>query len=38
MNPSLVANYAFNLAKIFNSFYAEHSVAMLNLKIKNNYV
>jgi arginyl-tRNA synthetase len=26
MNPSLVANYAFNLAQIFNSFYAEHSV------------
>jgi len=26
MNPSLVANYAFSLAKIFNSFYAEHSV------------
>jgi arginyl-tRNA synthetase len=27
MNPSLVAVYAFNLAKEFNSFYAEHSVA-----------
>jgi arginyl-tRNA synthetase len=27
MNPSLIANYAFNLAKNFNSFYAEHSVA-----------
>jgi arginyl-tRNA synthetase len=27
MNPSLIAIYAFNLAKIFNSFYAEHSVA-----------
>jgi arginyl-tRNA synthetase len=26
MNPSLVANYAFSIAKIFNSFYAEHSV------------
>ena len=26
MNPSLVANYVFNLAQIFNSFYAEHSV------------
>jgi arginyl-tRNA synthetase len=26
MNPSLVANYVFNTAKIFNSFYAEHSV------------
>jgi arginyl-tRNA synthetase len=27
MNPSLVANYAFSIAKIFNSFYAEHSVS-----------
>jgi arginyl-tRNA synthetase len=27
MNPSLVALYGFNLAKIFNSFYAEHSIA-----------
>jgi len=27
MNPSVVANYAFNLAKIFNSFYTEHSVS-----------
>ena len=27
MNPSLIASYAFNLAKNFNSFYAEHSVA-----------
>jgi arginyl-tRNA synthetase len=26
MNPSLLANYAFGLAKIFNSFYVEHSV------------
>jgi arginyl-tRNA synthetase len=26
MNPSLIANYAFNLAKQFNSFYTEHSV------------
>jgi len=26
MNPSLVANYAFSIAKTFNSFYAEHSV------------
>ncbi|MEO6960531.1 MAG: arginine--tRNA ligase [Puia sp.] len=26
MNPSLVANFAFSLAKIFNSFYVEHSV------------
>jgi arginyl-tRNA synthetase len=27
MNPSLVASYIFNIAKIFNSFYAEHSVS-----------
>jgi len=27
MNPSLVANYIFSVAKIFNSFYAEHSVS-----------
>jgi arginyl-tRNA synthetase len=27
MNPSLVANYVFNIAKIFNSFYSEHSVS-----------
>lgn len=27
MNPSLIANYAFNLAKNFNSFYAEHSIS-----------
>src|SRR6266705_7113721 len=26
MNPSVIANYAFNLAKVFNSFYTEHSV------------
>jgi len=27
MNPSVVANYVYNLAKTFNSFYAEHSVS-----------
>ena len=27
MNPSVIANYVFNLAKLFNSFYVEHSVA-----------
>ena len=27
MNPSIIANYVFNLAKSYNSFYAEHSVA-----------
>jgi len=26
MNPSLIANYAFTLAKIFNGFYAAHSI------------
>ena len=26
MNPSVIAGYAFSIAKIFNSFYAEHSV------------
>ena len=26
MNPSAMANYVFNLAKTFNSFYTEHSV------------
>jgi arginyl-tRNA synthetase len=27
LNPSVIAMYLFNLAKIFNSFYTEHSVA-----------
>ncbi|MEO9021557.1 MAG: arginine--tRNA ligase [Ginsengibacter sp.] len=27
MNPSIIANYAFNLAQLFNSFYTELSVA-----------
>jgi len=27
MNPSQVANYVFNIAKVFNSFYSEHSVS-----------
>ncbi len=27
MNPSLVVNYVYSLAKIFNSFYSEHSVS-----------
>jgi arginyl-tRNA synthetase len=27
MSPSVVASYAFELARIFNSFYAEHSVS-----------
>jgi arginyl-tRNA synthetase len=36
MNPSLIANYVFNLAKLYNSFYAEHSVANAeNIEKKN---
>lgn len=27
LNPSVVANYVFHIARIFNSFYAEHSIA-----------
>ena len=27
MNPSLVATYAFSVAKVFNTFYTEHSVS-----------
>ena len=27
MNPSLIVNYVYGLAKIFNSFYSEHSVS-----------
>ena len=27
LNPSIIANYTFNLAKAFNSFYAEHLIA-----------
>jgi arginyl-tRNA synthetase len=27
LNPSVIGNYAFNLAKLYNSFYSEHSVA-----------
>ncbi|HLY71031.1 MAG TPA: arginine--tRNA ligase [Puia sp.] len=27
MNPSVMANYVYNVAKTFNSFYAEHSVS-----------
>ena len=26
-NPSVIAGYVFNLAKVFNTFYAEHSIA-----------
>ncbi len=34
MNPSLVANYAFSLAKIFSSFYSEHSVSRAETESK----
>jgi arginyl-tRNA synthetase len=34
MNPSLVANYVFSIAKIFNSFYAGHSVSRAESEIK----
>ncbi len=34
MNPSVIAGYAFNLAKSFNSFYAEHSISKAETQIK----
>ena len=33
-NPSVIANYVFHLAKTFNSFYAEHSIANAETEIK----
>jgi len=36
MNPSIIANYVFNLAKLFNSFYVEHSVANAENEEKKN--
>ncbi|HSV10286.1 MAG TPA: arginine--tRNA ligase [Hanamia sp.] len=36
MNPSVIANYVFNLAKLYNSFYAEHSVANAENEEKKN--
>jgi len=33
-NPSVIANYIFNLAKTFNSFYAEHSIANAETEAK----
>lgn len=35
MDPSLIANYAFSLAKSFNGFYAEHSVLHAESTAKN---
>ncbi|WP_336513952.1 arginine--tRNA ligase [Pollutibacter soli] len=34
LNPSVIAIYAFNLAKTFNSFYAEHSVMQAETESK----
>lgn len=34
MNPSMVANYVFSVAKIFNSFYSEHSVSRAESEYK----
>ncbi len=36
LNPSVIANYAFHLAKTFNSFYVEHSVANAESEEKKN--
>jgi arginyl-tRNA synthetase len=36
MNPSLIANYTFTLAKTFNSFYAEHSIGNAETPEKKN--
>lgn len=37
MNPSVIANYVFNLAKTYNSFYTEHSVANAETEEKKNF-
>jgi arginyl-tRNA synthetase len=34
MNPSLIANYVFSIAKIFSSFYTEHSVSRAESEYK----
>lgn len=34
MNPSVIANYIYGLAKSFNSFYTEHSVANAETQLK----
>jgi len=36
MNPSVIANYVFNLAKLYNSFYSEHSVVNAENEEKKN--
>ncbi|MGN6295902.1 MAG: arginine--tRNA ligase [Ginsengibacter sp.] len=37
MNPSVIANYVFNLAKTYNSFYTEHSVANAETEEKKSF-
>lgn len=37
-NPSVVANYVFQLARIFNSFYTGHSIASAETEEKNSCV
>ena len=34
MNPGVVANYIYHLAKLFNSFYAEHRVVTAETEVK----
>jgi len=34
LNPSAIANYVFHVAKIFNSFYAEHSISNAETETK----
>lgn len=34
LNPSLIATYAFTLAKLFNTFYTEHSVLQAESEVK----
>jgi len=34
MNPSLIASYVFNIAQMFNTFYAEHSVSRAESEFK----
>lgn len=36
LNPSIIANYVFHLAKTFNSFYTEHSIANAENEHKKN--
>ena len=36
LNPSIIANYVFQLAKLFNSFYTEHAIANADTAEKQN--